>query len=216
MPDKKTIITVSLIVVFIGSILVFWPSGKNNTTGTGPVTSIKSTDWTRGAVDPVITLIEYGDFQCPACRAYEGVVQQLSKDFKDTLSFGYRHFPLVQIHQNALPSSKASEAAGLQGKFWEMHDILYEKQTEWSTASNSKEIFIGYAKNLGLDTVRFEKDMENADIAKKIEEDYRGGIRLDVSATPTFFLNGKKIKNPAGMEEFKKLIEKELLESATQ
>lgn len=214
MPDKKTIITVSLIVVFIGSILVFWPSGKNNTTGTGPVTSIKSTDWTRGAVDPVITLIEYGDFQCPACRAYEGVVQQLSKDFKDTLSFGYRHFPLVQIHQNALPSSKASEAAGLQGKFWEMHDILYEKQSEWSDSTNGKEIFTGYAKNMGLDVVRFEKDLENSELTKKIEADYREGLRIDVSATPTFFVNGKKIKNPGSLEDFKKIIEKELSGSA--
>ncbi|MEK7662026.1 MAG: thioredoxin domain-containing protein [Patescibacteria group bacterium] len=208
MPNKKTISAVVIIVISLGLLAAFWQ--KEGSAQGGSVTSLNSSDWTRGAPNPKITLIEYGDFQCPACRSYEGVVQQLSKDFKDTLSFGYRHFPLVQIHQNALLSSKASEAAGLQGGFWEMHDILYEKQSEWSTASNGKEIFIGYAKSLGLDIARFEKDLESAELTKKIEANYRDGLRLDVSSTPTFFLNGKKIKSPGSLEDFKKLIEKEL------
>jgi len=212
MTNNKTISAIVIVVVAIGLFAAFWP-GNDDAQG-GSVTSLKSSDWTRGAENPKVTLIEYGDFQCPACRVYEGVVEQLREEFKDTLSFGYRHFPLVQIHQNALLSAKASEAAGLQGKFWEMHDILYEKQSEWSDSTNGKEIFTGYAKNMSLDVVRFEKDLENSELTKKIEADYREGLRIDVSATPTFFVNGKKIKNPGSLEDFKKIIEKELSGSA--
>ena len=203
MPSKKIIITMAVVAI-LGGLLVIFSGGSKDVT---PETTLTDSDWKRGAVNLKVTLIEYGDFQCPACSAYEPIVEKLQQDFKDSLVFSYRHFPLTQIHQNALSSAKASEAAGLQNKFWEMHDILYKTQSEWSLSANSKEIFIGYAKTLGLDVSKFSQDLELKSIDEKIKSDYESGIKLGVQGTPTFFLNGKKIDNPRSYEDFKKLIE---------
>ncbi|MEK7129080.1 MAG: thioredoxin domain-containing protein [Patescibacteria group bacterium] len=203
MPSKKIIITMAVVAI-LGGLLVIFSGGSKDVT---PETTLTDSAWKRGAVNSKVSLIEYGDFQCPACAAYEPIAQKLQNDFKDDLVFSYRHFPLTQIHQNALSSAKASEAAGLQNKFWEMHDLLYMNQQEWSTVIKSKEIFIGYAKTLGLDVSKFSQDLELKSIDEKIKSDYESGIKLGVQGTPTFFLDGKKIDNPRSYEDFKKLIE---------
>ncbi|MDP3958054.1 MAG: thioredoxin domain-containing protein [bacterium] len=196
------IVSVALIVLFFGAVL--WLSGK----GGAPIASIEAADWTDGALDPKVELIEYSDFQCPACAAYEPLVAEIRGDFNDTLRFAYRHFPLTQIHQNAVLAAKAAEAAGKQGKFWEMHDLLFEKQEEWATSATMRTLATAYAKELGLDTARFEADLDSKETEDKIERDYAGGLRLKVNATPTFFVNGTKIKNPGNYDEFKREIER--------
>ncbi len=156
------------------------------------------------------TLVEYSDFQCPACAAYYPVVKQLTKEFSQDLHFTYRYFPLSSIHKNARISAQAAEAAGKQNKFWEMHDLLFENQSEWSALSDPKEKFKEYAKFLGLDMEKFQQDLGSKEVKDKVESDYQSGLSLGVNATPTFFLNNQKITNPRSYEEFKTKIEETL------
>ena len=171
-----------------------------------PEVTINERDHVRGTVGGKVTLVEFGDLQCPACAAYEPIVRQVIADNAGTLQFVFKHVPLTQIHQNALLSAKASEAAALQGKFWEMHDILYDKQTEWSGSLNARDMFVGYATTLGLDAEKFSTDLNNASIEEKIIAEYKEGVSLGVQGTPTFFLDGKKLDNPGSVDAFNKLI----------
>jgi protein-disulfide isomerase len=114
----------------------------------------------------------------------------------------------MQIHHNALLAAKASEAASNQGKFWEMHDILYDKQKEWEGTLNARDFFLTYATTLGLDTVQFLKDLDDPAIESKILAEYKEGVNLGVNSTPTFFINGKKLdENPRSVEEFNTVIQ---------
>ena len=154
-----------------------------------------------------VELVEYSDLQCPACGVYYPVVKSIVEEFGSELKFTYRHFPLKQIHQNAFRAALATEAAGLQGKFWEMHDILFERQNEWSNKSGD-DIFSLYAREVGLDAIRFESDLAfNEEIKNKVDSDYQSGITLGVNSTPSFFLNGAKMQNPRSYEEFRDIIQ---------
>lgn len=177
--------------------------------------TVSEQDHVRGAAGAKVTLVEFGDFQCPACGAYEPLIRQVEEDNKDILQVVFRHFPLTQIHQNALLGAKAAEAASLQDKFWEMHDKLYASQTEWSNAINARDFVIGYAGEMGLDVKKFEADLDNSEIEAKILAEYKEGINLGVQGTPTFFVNGKKIQNPDSPEAFNAIIRK-AAEEATQ
>lgn len=158
-----------------------------------------------GSPSAAVTLVNFGDFQCPACGAYYPVVKKLTQTYKDSLVLVFRHFPLPS-HANAMPAARAVEAAGKQGKFWEMHDKVYETQKDWSTEKNAPEIFAGYAKELGLDVEKFSKDMGSSEVKKRIDNDVADANALGINATPTFFVNGEKIVNPRSFEEFETLI----------
>lgn len=153
-----------------------------------------------------LTLVEFGDYQCPACGSYHPVVKQLLSDYSDKLNFVFRNFPLSQ-HQNALISSYAAEAAGLQGKYWEMHNKIYETQNTWSTSSDAKSIFDGYAKELGLDLTKFNTDITSATVKDKVQKDVSDGNAIGINSTPTFFLNGVQIKLVGSYSDFKKVID---------
>lgn len=142
-----------------------------------------------------VVLIEYGDFQCPGCGSLYPGLHPIKEKYKGQLTFIFRNFPLTSIHPNALAAATAAEAAGLQDKFWEYHDKLYENQSAWSEASTDErtDIFINYAKGLGLDTAKFKKDMESDKVAKKIARDQALGKKIGVTSTPTLVLNGKII-----------------------
>ncbi len=157
-------------------------------------------------------LVEFADFQCPACGAYYLLVKQLLAELGSETSFVYRHFPLQQ-HINAVPAAYAAEAAGLQHKFFEMEDKLYTHQDEWSESSKPADIFLKYAKELQLDVDTFKKDMELDTIKKKIERDSQDGTTLGVNSTPTFYLNGQKLGNPQSYDDFKTLIKAAILQS---
>lgn len=203
------------IVTGIGAIIVLLlayyfyavSSGTANPAGQTANVTVTDTDHVRGKVGAKVTLVEFGDFQCPACGAYETLVRKVTTDNKDTLQVVFRHFPLTQLHPNALLAAKASEAASLQGKFWEMHDVLYDKQKDWSGAMNARDLIIIYATNLGLDVKKFTDDLNSPAIEAKIQAEYKEGITLGIQGTPTFFVNGKMIENPQSIDAFNKVIQ---------
>jgi protein-disulfide isomerase len=153
-----------------------------------------------------VMLTEFGDFQCPACGLYQVLVKKLLADFPGKLNFVFRHFPLSQ-HPNAPISSYAAEAAGLQGKFWEMYDKIYETQSSWSGSPEARSIFLGYARDLGLDMNKFTADLDSQAVKDKVARDTNDGNLLRIDSTPTFYLNGVKITPPGSYDGFKKLIE---------
>jgi protein-disulfide isomerase len=193
-----------IIIVLFGYYIYAMPASS---TDESPVDiAITAADHVRGAKDGKLTLVEFGDFQCPACGAYEPIVRQVLADNPDTLKISFKHFPLTQLHRNALLAAKASEAASVQGKFWEMHDIIYDKQEEWSESLTARDYFLAYATTLGLDTKKFLTDIDSQAIEDKILAEYKEGIALKVQGTPTFFLNGKKLENVGSLEAFNKAI----------
>ncbi len=195
-----------IIVILLGYWMMAAPASSTGTTSGGNV-EVSATDHVRGAQAGKVTLVEFGDFQCPACGIYEPIVRQATADNKDTLKVVFRHFPLTQIHRNALLAAKASEAAALQGKFWEMHDTLYDKQEEWGEAISARDFFISYATTLKLDVNKFKVDIDNRAIEDKILAELKEGVNLGIQGTPTFFINGKKVdQNPQSLADFDKLI----------
>ncbi|MEN9881525.1 MAG: hypothetical protein RLZZ308_708 [Candidatus Parcubacteria bacterium] len=214
-PQGKFIFFIAVILGVMFGYYFFATSNNITTNGEPSEIVLSTTDHVRGAKDGKVTLVEFGDFQCPACGAYEPIVRQVLSDNSETLKIVYKHFPLTQIHRNALPAAKATEAASLQGKFWEMHDMLYDKQDEWSESLNSRDFFLTYATTLGLDTKKFLLDYDSSSLEEKILAEFREGVRLGVQGTPTFFLNGKKLDNPKDLAAFNKLIKEALVESAT-
>lgn len=150
-------------------------------------------------------LVEFGDFQCPACGAYEPIVKKLIGDFKNDLTFVSRNFPLVQ-HKNARPAAYAAEAAGIQNKYWEMYSLLYENQSKWSSLDDPKSVFNDFAKSLNLDLVKFASDSASSSVKEKVDKDLADGNSLNVNSTPTFYLNGEKIGLPGSYDEFKKMV----------
>lgn len=216
--QKRIIIWVSALLVVGFTAVAVWQIAKNPRTplpsrATSGILAepVGVNEWTKGAKDAKVSIVEYSDFQCPACGAYHPVVEKIVAEYKEKVSFTYRHFPLDQ-HKNANPTAYAAEAAGKQGKFWEMYSLIFENQRDWSDvgAPQMDEILTGYAQNLKLDLELFQKDMRSRETKERVKRDLDVGIRSGVNSTPTFYVNGKKIKNPRGYEEFKTLIEQEL------
>lgn len=167
---------------------------------------VVETDWVKGAEEEKATLIEYSDFQCPACATYYPMVKQLLDEYPEDLRVVYRHFPLPS-HKNAYPAALAAEAAGRQDKFWEMHDILFERQDEWSNLSNPQDKFEEYAAELELDIELFTADYESDETRQKIDADMLSASQLGVNATPTFYLNGRKSSPVRSYQDFSSQIQ---------
>lgn len=152
---------------------------------------IDQTDWTKGAPDAPVTLLEYGDFQCPYCGAAHMHLKRLEAEAGDAFRFSFRHFPLTQMHPDAMLAAEAAEAAGAQGKFWPMHDLLFEHQDRLDPHS-----LLSYAGMLGLDLRQFASDLQSHRHAPRIRRDFMEGLRSGVNGTPTFFLNGLRYDGP--------------------
>jgi len=172
--------------------------------------NIAEQDWTQGPEGAVVELIEYSDFQCPACAAYQPIVDQILEKYPNDVRFAYRQYPLVSIHQNAYEAAQASEAAGLQGKFWQMHSSLFENQRNWETAPRAKAIFKGYGEEIGLDMDKFDADFNSSVVKDAIAADIIAGESIPLLGTPTFLLNGRLIANPRTVGEFESIIEAEI------
>lgn len=199
-----------IIVVIIALVGVFAFTGKKDDSNGGKSGAAVSQHIT-GKTDSKVTLTEYGDFQCPACKSYFPIVTQLKEEYKDKVRFQFSNFPLVQIHQNAYVGSRAAEAAGKQGKFFEMHDLLYQNQDTWSRSTNPNNSFEEYAKQLGLNVEQFKTDLNSTAVADTINADIKAGQALGANSTPTFVLNGKKLDiNPSSLDDFKKLLDESL------
>ena len=143
-----------------------------------------------------VTLVEFSDFQCPACMSVQEPLKQLLTKYEGKIEFVYRYFPLTNIHKNAQMSAQAAEAAGVQGKFFEMHDKLFATQKAWEGIVDPRETFKGYAKELGLDEAQFATDMESQSTKDAIAVDVLAATRYQISGTPTFYVNGVKTEFP--------------------
>lgn len=145
----------------------------------------------KGNLESEIRLIEYSDFQCPACKSAAPAIEGFVEEFGDQFVLEYRHFPLKQIHPNAVIAAKAAEAAGIQGKFWEMHDILFENQAEWSESFNPERYLRNYAVEIGLNEDLFRIDLDSDEVAERVENDSAEALILELPGTPSFVFNGE-------------------------
>lgn len=172
---------------------------QNKTTGSG---TAQLSNHIEGTSPAGITLTEYGDYQCPACLGFYPVLKQIAETYKDRVVFQFRNYPLSEIHQNAIAGARAAEAAGLQNKYWEMHDLLYDNQKTWSESSSPTSFFEQYASQLSLDTAKFKADSNSEAVNNIIQADRGEAKRKGYNATPTFELNGQEVKDPLNSVEF--------------
>ena len=164
-----------------------------------------------GDVNAPVTLEEFGDFQCPPCGLLHPVLKTMEQEFGPRLRIVFREFPLVSVHQYAAVAARSAEAAGMQGKFWEMHDLIYENQKSWSNAFDVRPIFEGYATKIGLDLEQFKRDSSSEAVAQRVLQDGKRGTSLGVKGTPTVFMNGREVPfESLGAESLRVLINKEL------
>lgn len=202
---NKTFIWIGGIVVVI-ILLMLW--GKNSSSIEPPFVLgvVHPQDNIKGNASSSVVVMEYSDFECPACRAYYPIMREIMTEFKDQATFVYRHFPLISIHPNAEFAAQASEAARKQGKFWEMHDLLFEKQEEWSDEVNVKPMFESYAKLLGISVEQFKSDMASPEVKNFVAAQRVHAVKSGLRGTPTFFVNGKQIENPNSFDQFKSIM----------
>lgn len=195
----------SIITIGTFALLIVFSNGPKLNVDTVDVNAIQTAneqdgniaDHIYGNANSTVTLINYGDFQCPGCGQAHPEIKSIIEQYKDQIRFVFRNFPLTTIHANAKAAAGAAEAAGLQGKYWEMFNKIYESQSAWSNldASERNDFFAKYASDLGLDTAKFNTDLQAAPttINKKIDYDYALGKKAGVDSTPTFFLDGVKL-----------------------
>lgn len=195
----------SVVVVGLLGGLVIWTRASNPAVNVSNVNNnsvLAATadsggiaDHVTGKTDSKVLLVEYGDYQCPSCGGAYPNLKTLLDQYGDRIAFVFRNFPLTSIHPNARAGAAAAESAGLQGKYWEMHDLLYANRDTWINLDTTQRTdqFVTFANQLGLDTTKFKTDLSNADVNKKINFDVALGKAHSVAATPTFYLNGEKL-----------------------
>lgn len=189
--DKRFLVVLAVIVVAIGGLFVFT---RDKAQAPGSSDS-QSSNHTLGNNAKQVELLEFGDFQCPACAAFHAIVKQVVSKYSNDILYTFKHFPLESIHPNARAAARAAEAAGLQGKFFEMHDLLYENQDTWSGSSQPLPIFKSFASTIGLDLNKFEADFASETVNSTINADSAEGKAKNIDGTPTYFLNGEKLNN---------------------
>lgn len=160
-------------------------------------------------INAKVTVVEFGDFECPACGFSHGIFKQILLAYPDQVNLVFRHYPLPQ-HKTALIAAEAAEAAGEQGKFWQMYDLLYENQEKWSAKAEALDIFAEYAKQLNLDVEKFKKDIQDEKYKEKIKRDQADGDKLILTGTPTIYINGQKYTGGLSFQGIKNAIEAQL------
>jgi protein-disulfide isomerase len=157
---------------------------------------VSAHDHVAGPDDAPVTLVEYGDYECPYCGMAYPIVKAVQRELGSRLRFVFRNFPLAEIHPHARHAAQVAEAAAAQGKFWEMHDTIFEHQDALEDAE-----LIGYARSLGLDAERIARELEAGTYAKRVRDDFRSGVRSGVNGTPTFFVNGERYEGSWANED---------------
>src|SRR5882672_2507744 len=147
----------------------------------------------KGDINAPVTVEEFADFQCPPCGALHYELKMIETEYGSRLRVVFRHYPLQRLHKNALLAARASEAADMQGQFWEMHDRLYETQDLWVEATDARQRFVGYARDLRLNVEKFERDLDGEQTAQRVAVDYRRGQSIEINTTPTIFINGREV-----------------------
>ena len=194
------IIILGVVVLLVGSVAYSQYAAKQADEGVEIESHVK------GNPEASVVLVEYSDFQCPACAQFYPYVQEILAEYPDSVRFEYRHFPLINIHPLAVPAARAAEAAAQQGKFWEMQDELFENQSVWSKPANPNAYFNQYAEELGLDVETFKRQMGSAMIQDAIDASFEDARGQGFSGTPTFLLNGKVMEFTT-FDEFRGQIE---------
>lgn len=216
MKKESAILWMAAVLIIGGTVFVLAKLSKPeigpSDERTAQLPAISETDLVTGNRESNTTLVEYSDFQCPACAAYHPLIKKMLSENGQDFRFVYRHFPLRQ-HAQAKEAAYAAEAAGRQNKFWEMHDLIFAGQNNWAQKISAKDIFLTYARSLNLDIERFSQDRGLSEIKDKVETDLQGGLKINVNATPTFFLNGKKIQ-PRNYDEFVNFIKQAGIDSS--
>jgi len=213
METKKILLIIgSVLGLFIFLFVAYSLTSKPEQTYFENLTKVASTDHTKWSKNNKIILTEYSDFQCPACASYFDLLKGLdetspdNKKIFDNVTFVYRNFPLDQIHPNAREAAYAAEAAAKQNAFFPYHDILFSRQSEWAEMGDPSEMFIKYAEELKLDVDQFKKDFASDTVKQQVQSDYLSGTENDVQGTPTFYLNGYKIRSPQSVEELRQVL----------
>ena len=215
--EKKFIIAIGILTVIlvVAGAFIFGKQpqqAQNSTDKADEAQLLKDAKNTKGDPNAPVRIVEFGDFQCPACAAAYPITKAVVAKNSSKVYMVFRHFPL-SVHPNSQIAAKASEAAALQGKFWEMHDILYEKQNDWATSQNPKELFDQYAESIGLDVKKFDGDLDS--VTGQVNSDYSLGNTVGVSSTPTFFVNGQKYPGVVTEQQFQQIIDS-ITQSAPQ
>ena len=187
--------------------MVWAVKGSSDISPSFSESAIHPLDYVEGNASSTVLIVEYSDFQCPACRTYYSAVKELMAEFGDKVALVYRDFPLIEIHANSELAARAARAAGKQGKFWEMHNLLFEKQAEWSTVANIEPLFESYASLLGISVDQFKIDFRSKEIMNFVKAERSHAIKIKLQGTPTFFVNGEQIQNPSSTESFKAIIQ---------
>lgn len=207
--NKRFIIVLAAIIVgFVAIVLLSRNAGTDDVTTTGSSNVY-------GNLNSKVTLTEYVDFQCEACYAFYPTVKEVKEKYKDTVKFEIKYFPISSSHSNALAAAATAQAAAKQGKFFEMHNMLFERQKSWENMSTERTAtFESYAKEIGLDIAQYNTDLASAETKAVINADLAEVKKLGGDGTPTFALNGKKIENPANtVEAISKVLDDALAKS---
>ena len=149
--------------------------------------------WMRGPANATVTIEEFADFECPSCARFEPILREIKTIYGDRVRVVFRHYPLTQTHQKAYDAARAAEAAGMQGKFWEMHDLLYDRQRDWTVSQDHRGEYANYAKQLGLDVEKFKTDMASGAAAARVDADKKRGESVQIRSTPSAFVNGRPL-----------------------
>lgn len=205
---------VGVIIIAMVGLFMFTGSGEQSPTATETVDQTKLlNDKSHKQGSGSVTVVEFGDFECPVCAKAYPEIKRIKAEFGSDITFVFRHFPIPSLHKNAIASANAAEAAGAQGKFFEMHDKLYENQTIWDKEIDPSILFKQYAKGIGLDEAKFARDFDAKTFQSAIDADLKDGNDIKVDSTPTIFVNGKKTTGSSGQatsysyETLKKAIE---------
>lgn len=191
-------VAIVLVAAVVGGDLLL-RSGQNGDSFTADPTPLTipqpgTEQQPRPPADVVVTLAEFGDYQCSPCGALHPTLKKLKQELGSNLDFVFRNLPLTTIHKNALAAAQAAEAARVQNRFWEMHDLLYENQDLWKDDINPRAIFVKFAGDLGLDTGRFLRDMNDKQVQMRIEADQDAAAQLGINGTPTILIDGRQLR----------------------
>jgi protein-disulfide isomerase len=205
--ELRTMLLVGLVVVGVFGVLIAATRYKSSSMPTTAEALVRDGSHSLGPTNAKVTLVEFGDYQCPACYQAEPTIERIADEYKDSLRLVFRHFPLPQ-HKNAIPAARAVEAANVQGKFWDMHRLIYKNQPEWSESNDAASSFSAYAAQLNLDMNKYRSDTQGNAYSEIIRQDQEDGSALNVNATPTFFLNGEKLDGLPAYDELKGRIDR--------
>ena len=197
------VIAIVLTVAVVGLAFLLRSRQHRETSTTDPTLQEGTEPNSKPSADVLVTLEEFGDYQCPPCGMLHPSLKKLKQEYGSSLNLVFRNLPLTSIHKNALVAAQAAEAARMQNRFWEMHDLLYENQDLWKDDINPRPIFWKFAADLGLDTARFSRDLDGREVKFRIEADQAAATELGINGTPTLLIDGRQLRpeatNPEGI-----------------